>query len=185
MVKNNQRKHWIIPDFIYNNFNNSLLSSYFPSTLKIADITPVFIKTNRANVKNYRPVSILPVLSKVYESRMYNQMYAYLYKILSKWQCGNWSFKSFGLPLIWSFNCQTYYLWFWLRPPLTVFIQTYRSERQQKAKVNNAYRTYSDILYGVPQGSILGPLLFNIYIRDMFYDIDVCDIAGHADNNTR
>ena len=65
-----------------------------------------------------------------------------------------------------------------------VFIQSYLSERQQRTKVNNAYSTYSDILYGVPQGSILGPLLFNIYISDMFYDIDICDIASYADDNT-
>ena len=65
-----------------------------------------------------------------------------------------------------------------------VFIQSYLSERQQRTKVNNTYSTYSDILYGVPQGSILGPLLFNIYISDMFYDIDICDIASYADNST-
>ena len=78
----------IITDFIYNNFNNSLFSSYFPSNLKNADITPVLKKKDRENVENYRPVSILPVLSKVYERCMYDQMYAYLNKILSKWQCG-------------------------------------------------------------------------------------------------
>ena len=65
-----------------------------------------------------------------------------------------------------------------------VFIQSYLSERQQRTKVNNAYSTYSDILYGVPQGSILGPLLFNIYISDMFYDIDNCDIVSYADDST-
>ena len=65
-----------------------------------------------------------------------------------------------------------------------VFIQSYLSERQQRTKANNAYSTYSDILYGVLQGSILGPLLFNIYISDMFYDIDLCDVASYADNNT-
>ena len=65
-----------------------------------------------------------------------------------------------------------------------VFIQSYLSERQQRTKVNNAYSTYSDILYGVPQGSILDPLLFNIYISDMFYDIDKWDIASYADDNT-
>ena len=49
-----------------------------------------------------------------------------------------------------------------------VFIQSYLSERQQRTKVNNTYNIYSDILYDVPQGSILGPLLFNVYISDMF-----------------
>ena len=58
-------------------------------------------------------------------------------------------------------------------------MQSYLSERQQRTKVNNAYSTYSDILYGFPQGSILGPLLFSIYISNMFHDI-----ASYADNNT-
>ena len=65
-----------------------------------------------------------------------------------------------------------------------VFIQSYVSERQQRTKVNNAYSTYPDILYGAPQGSILGPLLISIYISDMFYDIDNCNIASYADDNT-
>ena len=65
-----------------------------------------------------------------------------------------------------------------------VFIQSYLSERQQRNKVNNTYITYSDILYGVPQGSILSPLIFNIYISDMFYDIDKCDVSSYADDIT-
>ena len=44
--------------------------------------------------------------------------------------------------------------------------------------------TYSDILYGVPKGSILGPLHFNIFISDIFYDTDICDIASYAKDNT-
>ena len=55
--------------------------------MKYADITPAFKKTDRENVENYRPVSILPALSKAYERCMYDKMYAYLNKILSKWQC--------------------------------------------------------------------------------------------------
>ena len=49
---------------------------------------PFFKKKDRENVENYRPVSILPVLSKAYERSMYDQIYAYLNKILSKCQCG-------------------------------------------------------------------------------------------------
>ena len=49
-------------------------------------------------------------------------------------------------------------------------IQSYLSNRQQRTKVNNTYITYSDIIFGVPQGLTLGPLLFNMYICDMLYD---------------
>ena len=56
--------------------------------MKYADITLAFKKKDRENVENYRPVSILPALSKVYERCMHDKMYAYLNKILSKWQRG-------------------------------------------------------------------------------------------------
>ena len=65
-------------------------------------------------------------------------------------------------------------------------LQSYLSNRKQRTKINDAYSKYCEILFGVPQGSILGPLLFNIYIYicDMFYDIDNCDIASYTDDNT-
>ena len=78
----------IITDFICSSFNNLLFSSYFPSNLKNADITPVFFKEDCEDIENYRPASILLVLSKVCESCMNNQMCVYSKKILSKWQCG-------------------------------------------------------------------------------------------------
>ena len=65
-----------------------------------------------------------------------------------------------------------------------VFIQSYLSEMQQRTKVDNTYNIYSDILYCVARGSILGQLLFNIYISDMFYNIDNGDIASYADDKT-
>ena len=62
-------------------------------------------------------------------------------------------------------------------------MQSCLPERQQRTKVNDVYSTYSNI-YVISQSSIQGPLLFNIYISDMLYDNDKCDIGSYADDNT-
>ena len=59
----------LISCYIYHNFNKSLSSSVFPKSLKCADITP--IKDNKTDKENYKPISILPVLSIIYERLMY------------------------------------------------------------------------------------------------------------------
>ena len=67
--------------------------------------------------------------------------------------------------------------------PLTSFIRT--SKRKQRTKVDSAYSSWEMLLSGVPQGSILGPLLFNIYICNMFFETPKnIDLAGYADDNT-
>ena len=60
----------------------------------------------------------------------------------------------------------------------------YISGRKQRTKVNNKFSGWSNILSGIPQGSILGPLLFNIHINDIFYFIDEGIKANYADDNT-
>ena len=63
-------------------------------------------------------------------------------------------------------------------------LQSYLSNRKQRTKINDAYSEYCKVLFRVPQGSMLGPLLFNIYICDIFYDINDCNFASYADDNT-
>ena len=61
---------------------------------------------------------------------------------------------------------------------------SYLSDRHHRTKVNNSFSTLEDISSGVPQGSIIGPLLLNIYITDIFFFINEESIANYADDNT-
>ena len=65
-----------------------------------------------------------------------------------------------------------------------VFIYSYLTVRKHRTKVNNSFSTWMDIIAGIPQGSILGPLIFNIYLNDIFYFIDENKLANYADDNT-
>ena len=64
------------------------------------------------------------------------------------------------------------------------FIYSYLKGRKQRTKINSSYSSIAEILFGLTQGSILQPLLFNAYISDPFYNIDDLDFASFADDNT-
>ena len=64
------------------------------------------------------------------------------------------------------------------------FIHSYLYDRIQRVKINSSFSHWSKIESGIPQGSIKGPLLFNIYICDLFFDIIEIDIANYADDTT-
>ena len=204
----------IVAYFIYNNFNNSLSSSIFPTGLKYADIIPVFKKDDKTNKENYRPISILPNLSKIYERLMDDQLYPYFNKIFSKFQCGfrkgfnsqqcllsmieKWrrSLDSGGhagaflTDLLKAFDCINHKLLiaklhaYGLDHGSLSFIHSYLSHRKQRTKVNSSYSDFAEIIFGVPQGSILGPLLFNIYICDLFFEDINLDVVNYADDTT-
>ena len=72
----------------FQNVNQCLINGDFPSCVKQAEVISVIKKEEKLDKSNYRPVSILPVISKIYERLMYDQMYKYFGQIYSKFHCG-------------------------------------------------------------------------------------------------
>ena len=64
------------------------------------------------------------------------------------------------------------------------FMRSYLTNRLQRCKINNSFSEWAKTSSAVPQGSVLGPLFFNIFINDIFLFLQKCDLANYADDNT-
>ena len=155
-------------NFLCTSINGSVKSS-FPSCLKFADVTPLHNKGRKDAKQNYRPVSILQTLSKIFERSMFKKMFSFFEDIFSKHQCG--FRKGFSTQ-----KCLTL--------PDLKLIHNYLSNRKQRVQANDPYSLWQGILFGVPQGSILGPLLFDIFLADLFFTLNNTEIVNYADDTT-
>ena len=186
----------------------------FPNILNLSNIVPVFRKLDPTDKTNFRPVDPLPLFSKVFEKIMYDQLCEYVETFLNKLLCGFCKAHStqhalFRLLQKWkkeldsseivgtnlmdlskAYDCLPHDLViakleaYGLDTNSLRFIFDYLSSRKQRTKIGSAYSNWSKVLRGIPQGSILGPLLFNIFINDIFFFIEKSEICNFADDNT-
>ena len=194
--------------------NRMLEDSTFPKYMKNARVTPIYKKEDPLLKKYYRPVSVLPIRSKIFERAMVDQLDDYFrvlfHPFLSAYRKGyscqstllalteDWRQSLDGghfvgailMDLSKAFNCLPH------RPLLeklraynlaesaVSLLGSYLSEREQCVKIGNAQSASLPMYKGVPQGSIIGPVLFNIFINDIFHFTNHTKLYNYADDNT-
>ena len=179
--------------------NQCITSGKFPSLLKQAKVLPLFKKNDRHDISNYRPISLLPAISKIFEKIIHRQIIDYFdtNPLLYQGQYGYRAEHSCELAALELMDRITQSL-VTGKDPFCVFLdlskafdtldhtilleklefygfndisiklcQSYLMDRTQYVVVNSSISECRKINIGVPQGSVLGPLLFCIYINDL------------------
>ena len=196
--------------------NLSIKTSIFPDQLKEAKITPIYKKGDKSDPCNYRPISILPTLSKIFEKHLASQIKSYVseFDLLQKEQSGfrehhscmtaltkmteTWLSemdsgnltgtvlldfsKAFDL-VNHSILLHKLKLYRFSEQTLSL-LNSYLLGRTQKVRIGKFTSEKCNILAGVPQGSVLGPLLFILFINDLPLHIKHSNIDIFADDAT-
>ena len=194
--------------------NLSISLASFPDDCKQAKMKPLFKKGSKDDPKNYRPISLLPQISKVIEKLVHEQVQEYLdkNKILYRYQSGFRPFHSTDTCLSYLsdkiiqglensmctgmilidlqkafdtidheiFLEKMKYLGF--ADSVLFWFRSYLTKRTFYVNIGKDSSSPGELSCGVPQGSILGPLIFLLYVNDMPQSVD-CDLLLHADDS--
>jgi uncharacterized protein YifN (PemK superfamily) len=196
--------------------NQAITFGVFPDKLKIAKVVPLYKKAESHLFQNYRPISVLPSISKVLERVMHSQIVAHFTnnKLFYDNQYGFRTSHSTELAALELVNRVTdcmdknelplsifldmskafdtidhsillYKLrYYGLSDNALKLVETYLCNRMQYVSMDNLNSSMLPISIGVPQGSILGPLFFIIYVNDLHSACDLFHPIIYADDST-
>ena len=196
--------------------NQVLSTGQFQKNLKTAKVIPIHKTGEKSLMKNYRPISILPVVSKIIENVMHTQLTDYftLNKLFTSQQYGyreNRSTELAALELMdrnldnmnrnltpvnvyidlsKAFDCLDHNIllsklkFYGLNDNAIKLLKNYLSDRNQYVQLGNTKSQLHGISRGIPQGSVMGPLLFNIVINDLNAATKKFDLIMYADDTT-
>ena len=193
-------------------FSQCLVHSSIPNTWKIHKIIPIYKKGDRSQVTNYRPISLLCTTSIILEKIIYRKILDHIRTHISARQFGFLANRSCLLNLLESYSKVSssldrlstthaiyldfskafdtiphhellFKLWrFGITGTLWLWFRTYLIDRQHFVQINNTKSNHLTVVSGVPQGSVLGPLLFLIYINDLPDVIQYSEVHLFADD---
>lgn len=196
--------------------NLSVDSGVFPDKLKLSTVSPVPKKGDLRDIKNYRPISILSIFSKIFEKIAYNRITSFLdkYSLLSDSQHGFRKGRStetattqfiqrvndeldknkFVVSIFFDLSraFDTIHPGFvsekieklGLRGNINKWITSYLTNRNFYVKMGNKKSNLHDVNTGTPQGGVLGPLIFLLYVGDMPDHIREGAMFAYADDTT-
>ena len=201
---------------ICNIVNLGFSTGSFPNCLKQAVVTPIFKKGDRKKCENYRPISVLPSMSKIFERCLHNRIYNFVcdFSIINDSQNGFMKGRSTENAIIdlteiiyktldskqysinifidfrKAFDTIDHHILlrkldrYGIRGLSLQLIRSFLTNRYQSVKIKQHVSSAKQISIGVPQGSILAPLLFLLYVNDLPNISPNCSTILFADDTT-